>query len=295
MIKKRTRPIGNIPTKAKGTPIQSNHSMQKLKQDIVNGPYSNNMKHPIESSSSNMKLIKKIPFKNPMTNINSSIFNKNQKAIENDINKVEMKIDQTTDNSLENDFQFQRETDHMSMLRNFPHDDHINQIININIYNNMNETIQTCSGKNCNTQREDSFIQNISIGDIDIQQVKHVPITNGPILSHTNLQSINIVEEINIIDKDNATKVLGNNNERSKKDSSSNNHNNIGNSLVKELRLKNNSKCVDKQNLIIDNNNNTNVIKGAKKKKIIYLSVGVGLLFVVIIVCLFYYIFKKKS
>lgn len=287
MIKKRTKLIGNIPTKAKGTSFQSNQSMQKLKQG-------NSTKTPIQSSLNNLVLIKKIPF-NKQPNKNSfNNTNINLKNIETDINRVEMKIDQITEESLEKDshFHFQRETDQMCILRNYPHEESINQIININIYNNMNETIKTCSGKNANTQREDSFIQNISIGDIDIHS-KNLSILNYNNLStnlNKNIKNTNLIEEINIIEKDAEEKVINSSSKEKEKNS------NISSTSVKELGLKTDNKDnnLDKQKLItVSNNNNNNC--GKKKRMLIYTSIGVGIVFLIVFICFIIYIFKKNN
>lgn len=284
MIKKRTKLIGNIPTKAKGTSFQSN---QKPKQG-------NNTKTPIQSSLNNLVLIKKIPF-NKQSNKNSfNNTNINLKNIENDINRVEMKIDQITEESLGKDshFHFQRETDQMCILRNYPQVESINQIININIYNNMNETIKTCSGKNANTQREDSFIQNISIGDIDIHS-KNLSILNYNNLStnlNKNIKNTNLIEEINIIEKDAEEKVINNSSKEKEKNSNSN----ISSTSVKELGLKTDNKDnnFDKQKLItVSNNNNC----GKKKRMMIYTSIGVGIVFIIVFICFIIYIFKKNN
>ena len=87
------------------------------------------------------------------------------KKIESEISKVEQKIDKKCDNS---NFDYHRETDAISMLKNLKSDENKSPIININIINNLNysdsmKSRSISSKGDADTQKEDSFIQNISI------------------------------------------------------------------------------------------------------------------------------------
>lgn len=87
------------------------------------------------------------------------------KKIESEISKVEQKIDKKCDNS---NFDYHRETDAMNMLKNLKSDENKSPIININIINNLNysdsmKSRSISSKGDADTQKEDSFIQNISI------------------------------------------------------------------------------------------------------------------------------------
>ena len=87
------------------------------------------------------------------------------KKIESEISKVEQKIDKKSDNS---NFDLHRETDAINMLKNLKGDENKSPIININIINNLNysdsmKSRSISSKGDADTQKEDSFIQNISI------------------------------------------------------------------------------------------------------------------------------------
>ena len=87
------------------------------------------------------------------------------KKIESEISKVEQKIDKKCDNS---NFDYHRETDAINMLKNLKSDENKSPIININIINNLNysdsmKSRSISSNGDADTQKEDSFIQNISI------------------------------------------------------------------------------------------------------------------------------------
>ena len=87
------------------------------------------------------------------------------KKIESEISKVEQKIDKKCDNS---NFDYHRETDAINMLKNLKSDDNKSPIININVINNLNysdsmKSRSISSKGDADTQKEDSFIQNISI------------------------------------------------------------------------------------------------------------------------------------
>ena len=87
------------------------------------------------------------------------------KKIESEISKVEQKIDKKCDNS---NLDYHRETDAMNMLKNLKSDENKSPIININIINNLNysdsmKSRSISSKGDADTQKEDSFIQNISI------------------------------------------------------------------------------------------------------------------------------------
>ena len=87
------------------------------------------------------------------------------KKIESEISKVEQKIDKKSDNS---NFDLHRETDAINMLKNLKGDENKSPIININIINNLNysdsmKSRSISSKGDADTQKDDSFIQNISI------------------------------------------------------------------------------------------------------------------------------------
>ena len=87
------------------------------------------------------------------------------KKIESEISKVEQKIDKKCDNS---NFDYHREIDAINMLKNLKSDENKSPIISINIINNLNysdsmKSRSISSKGDADTQKEDSFIQNISI------------------------------------------------------------------------------------------------------------------------------------
>lgn len=102
----------------------------------------------------------------------------NTKKIENEINNVEKKIERNFKTDDKN-FDFGRESDLGASLGNIKTDENTSQVININIFTNLtlSDSLKSksfSSKEECDTtQKEDSFIQNISFND-------HINFNEGP-------------------------------------------------------------------------------------------------------------------
>lgn len=175
-----------------GNKVSNNPNKKMLQQNNLQKLQNSSVIHLSEKNNLNILNNNKGKSNKPqLVSINKAISNKankrkhynnfedimKTKKIENEISNVEKKIEKNFKKDDKN-FDFERESDIGASLANIKSDENPNQVININIFTNLtlsdsSKSKSFSSKRECDTQKEDSFIQNISFND-------HINFNEGP-------------------------------------------------------------------------------------------------------------------